>query len=212
MSYPAQYGFPTHKECTNFRNGICTLSGVAVYPDGLVCPSFTPKSMTETPQAARVYPGAMRSYQPSPPQIEQGFTPYFSPPPPQIGYPPMFYYPQQYPHKPLPYVYVYDPRSPLQLRYGYSYQYGPGYRYPYRPQAYPYEEYPYWQYPPMYAPHIAPMPPFSYPTARVPPMAPSLWSDDEAWYLEHRSALKQQVNVIQEELKRIERRLRELRE
>ena len=40
MSYPAKYGFPTHKACYNFRNGIRIVSGVAVHLDGPICPSF----------------------------------------------------------------------------------------------------------------------------------------------------------------------------
>ena len=85
MSYPSQYGFPTHKECANFRNGICMLSGVAVYPDGPVCPNFTAKIMTDT---ARTSSARQRP----------SLKPYASPitPPPQQTY----YLPQQFIYSP----------------------------------------------------------------------------------------------------------------
>jgi len=38
--------FPTHKDCTNFRNGFCALHGIPVNPDGAACPRFTNKSAT----------------------------------------------------------------------------------------------------------------------------------------------------------------------
>ena len=38
--------FPTHKDCRNFRDGVCVLLGVQVNPDGPACPKFTPKDLT----------------------------------------------------------------------------------------------------------------------------------------------------------------------
>jgi len=36
--------FPTHKDCLNFRNGLCTLHRIPVNPDGAACPRFINKS------------------------------------------------------------------------------------------------------------------------------------------------------------------------
>ena len=38
--------FPTHKDCRNFRNGVCILLGVPVNPDGPACPRFTARDLT----------------------------------------------------------------------------------------------------------------------------------------------------------------------
>jgi len=65
--------FFTHRDCANFRNGICTLNGVAVNPDGVACPRFTSKSITAIPQAVKAYPRASQPYQPYPPQTRQGY-------------------------------------------------------------------------------------------------------------------------------------------
>lgn len=54
-----------HKNCNNFRDGLCTLYGVAVDPNGPACPSFTAKSMVP-PQAAKAYPVAQQARQPPP--------------------------------------------------------------------------------------------------------------------------------------------------
>ena len=94
MSRPARYGFPTHKECTNFRSGICMLSGITVYPDGPVCPNFTPKlkpytsPITPLPQPTHYLP--QRSiyspkYAPSPWEASSN--------PLCPAYPPSFMYP-----------------------------------------------------------------------------------------------------------------------
>jgi hypothetical protein len=66
-------GFPTHQDCANFRNGLCTLNGIAVNPNGAACPKFTPRSITATPQAVRAHPGARRPYQPYPPQTGHSY-------------------------------------------------------------------------------------------------------------------------------------------
>jgi len=42
----AIHTFPTHKNCRNFRNGICILFGVPVNPDGPACPRFTARDIT----------------------------------------------------------------------------------------------------------------------------------------------------------------------
>jgi len=101
MAYSTQHGFPTHRDCANFRNGLCILNGVAVNPNGAACPRFTPKSAMATPQVTRAYSGARQPYQLYPP--------------PQIGY-----------RLPLPYAYppwigYGHGYSTPQYRRGYSY-------------------------------------------------------------------------------------------
>ncbi len=39
---------PTHKECVNFRGGVCALLGVPVNPNGPACPRFIAKTPTMT--------------------------------------------------------------------------------------------------------------------------------------------------------------------
>ena len=39
---------PTHKECVNFRGGVCALLGIPVNPNGPACPRFTAKTQTVT--------------------------------------------------------------------------------------------------------------------------------------------------------------------
>lgn len=88
MAHSTQPGFPAHRDCANFRNGLCTLNGVAVNSNGVACPRFTPKNVMATPQVTRAYPGARQPYQPYPPQIMQSYPSHMLPltPPPQIGY------------------------------------------------------------------------------------------------------------------------------
>ena len=97
MECSTQPGFSAHRDCANFRNGLCTLNGVAVNPNGAACPKSTPKSLMVTPQVTRAYPGARQSYQPHPPQIIKSYPSHMPPPtpPPQIGYglPPPHAYP-----------------------------------------------------------------------------------------------------------------------
>ena len=45
----AYLGKPTHKECINFRDGICTLYGIPVDPNQPACPNFTPKTAYQQP-------------------------------------------------------------------------------------------------------------------------------------------------------------------
>jgi hypothetical protein len=112
LSRPARYGFPTHKQCNNFRSGICLLSGISVYPDGPVCPNFTPKIMTDT---TRISPApdrpSLKTYtspitplpRPQPtPYLPQQFiySPKYAPSPWEVynnplclAYPPSFMYP-----------------------------------------------------------------------------------------------------------------------
>lgn len=107
MEYSTQHAFPTHQDCANFRNGLCTLYCVAVNPDGAACPRFTPKNIMATPQAVRAYPGDRQPYQPYLPQTGYGL-------PHPYAYPPCIGYGQGYP-------------AP-QYRYGYGYRtcYGSG--------------------------------------------------------------------------------------
>jgi hypothetical protein len=72
MVYSPDHGYPVHRDCENFNNGLCTLSDAAVDPYGPACPRFTPKSTTKTLQAEAAYPKARRSYQIYPPQMGQG--------------------------------------------------------------------------------------------------------------------------------------------
>lgn len=74
MVYPVEYGFHAHRNCANFRDGLCTLSGVAVDPNGPACPNFTPKIIGAKPQAARAYPEARQLYKPYAPQTIQGYS------------------------------------------------------------------------------------------------------------------------------------------
>ena len=42
-SRPSMQGMPMHVNCVHFSNGICTLGGTLVPPNGAACPSFTPR-------------------------------------------------------------------------------------------------------------------------------------------------------------------------
>ena len=135
MGYSTQHGFPTHGDCGNFRNGLCTLNGVAVHPAGAACPGFTPKSIIATPQRARAYSGARHPYPPYPPETIHSHPPYMLPPL-------MPYYPLRYPYTP--------PLHPSQRQTGYGlpppYAYPPwiGYRH-----GFPAPRYRHWyRYPP----------------------------------------------------------------
>ena len=72
MSSSKQSEFPFHRDCVNFRNGLCTLIGTNVDPNGCACPNFTPKSSAETLQTAKAYKGTTQPYQPHLPQTEYG--------------------------------------------------------------------------------------------------------------------------------------------
>jgi len=151
MSYPAQYGFPTHKECTNFRNGICVLNGAAVDPYGPVCPSFMPKTTTDAARTQRQrivqQPGmrpetsrTMTPPQPPYPFSQFSYPPTYAPDPSEAYghpsypiYPPVFMYPQPpYGYRTFPY-----PGDVSQAGYGYPSYYP--YPYPTYPQS-TYEE------------------------------------------------------------------------
>jgi len=114
MEYSTQHGFPVHQDCANFRDGICKLNGVAVNPNGVACPNFTPKSKMATPQTVKAYP---RSRQAHLPQTIQSYPPQMSPPipPPQVGYnlSPLYAYP--------PWIGYKHGYSTPQYRRGYSY-------------------------------------------------------------------------------------------
>jgi len=107
ISYSKQYEFSIHRNCVNFRNGFCTLIGVAVDPNEPACQNFTPKSMAETPQISKVYTGTKQPYQSHPPLTGYGL-------PRPYAYPPWIGYGQGY--------------STPQYRYGYGYRtrYGSG--------------------------------------------------------------------------------------
>ena len=85
MSSSKQSGFPIHRNCVNFRDGLCTLVGADVDPDGYACPNFTPKISAETRQTVKAYMETTQFYPPRLPQAE------FSPPilhtySPWVGY------------------------------------------------------------------------------------------------------------------------------
>lgn len=52
----AQASVPTHGDCANFRDGLCTLYGTAMDPSAPACPSFTPKNPTPAPQTQPMQP------------------------------------------------------------------------------------------------------------------------------------------------------------
>jgi hypothetical protein len=68
MSYSKQSKFSIHSNCVNFRNGLCSLTGAPVDPDGNACPNYTPKSLAETPHTTKVITGAIQPYEPRLPQ------------------------------------------------------------------------------------------------------------------------------------------------
>ena len=72
MAYSTVYGYSVHRDCVNFQNGLCTLIGVAVDPNGAACPRFTPRSITKTLQSGSALPEARRPSQMYPPQMGQG--------------------------------------------------------------------------------------------------------------------------------------------
>ena len=72
MAYSTVYGYSVHRDCVNFQNGLCTLIGVAVDPNGAACPRFTPRSTTKTFQSGSAPPEARRPSQMYPPQMGQG--------------------------------------------------------------------------------------------------------------------------------------------
>jgi len=52
-----------HRDCANFSNGICLLTGVAVDPEGPACPRFMPKTAL---RPAYPYPQPLWYAQPQP--------------------------------------------------------------------------------------------------------------------------------------------------
>ena len=78
MLYPTQRRFPAHKDCANFRSGICTINGVAIDPNASACPNFTPKNLMTRTQTRQLY-------KPSAPRI-QSYPPYMPPYSPPSGY------------------------------------------------------------------------------------------------------------------------------
>ncbi len=53
---PAQTTVPTHENCVHFKDGFCTLYGIAINPSTPVCPNFTPKSSAPTSQTPLTQP------------------------------------------------------------------------------------------------------------------------------------------------------------
>lgn len=81
MSYSEQSGFPVHRNCANFKSGICILIGAAVDPSEPACQNFTPKSLAETLQTVEASTGTGQPCRPRLPQSGYGFpVPYARPP------------------------------------------------------------------------------------------------------------------------------------
>ena len=53
---PAQISVPSHENCANYRDGFCTLYGIPIDPNTPVCPNFTPKNISSTPQMSSTPP------------------------------------------------------------------------------------------------------------------------------------------------------------
>jgi len=182
MGYPAQHGFPTHKECANFQNGTCMLIGVAVDPNGPVCPNFTPKM---TPQMARTHSaGRQPGLQPQAPSAA---------PPQQPAYPQQpGYLPSHTPYSWQAYGYPFHSAYLLgfmQLGAPYGWGMTPWYVAPF-----PYPEYGY------QAPGYGYQPYYTFP---FPPF--QLFFDEELRMLE---AYREE---LQAEIEAVDARVRELR-
>lgn len=72
MAFSAGYGHPVHGDCVYFKDGLCTLSGVAVDPSGSGCPRFTPKSASKAIQPESALPRARHPAQVYPTRMGQG--------------------------------------------------------------------------------------------------------------------------------------------
>lgn len=72
MAFSAGYGHPVHGDCVYFKDGLCTLSGVAVDPSGSGCPRFTPKSASKAIQPESALPRAGQPVQVYPTRMGQG--------------------------------------------------------------------------------------------------------------------------------------------
>ena len=72
MTFSAGYGHPVHGDCVYFKDGLCTLSGVAVDPDGSACPRFTSKSASKAIQPESALPRAGQPVQVYPTRMGQG--------------------------------------------------------------------------------------------------------------------------------------------
>lgn len=72
MAFSAGYGHPVHGDCVYFKDGVCTLSGVAVDQDGSACPRFTPKSASKAIQPESALPRAGQPVQVYPTRMGQG--------------------------------------------------------------------------------------------------------------------------------------------
>ena len=72
MAFSAGYGHPVHGDCVYFKDGLCTLSGVAVDPSGSGCPRFTPKSASKAIQPESAFPWDGQPVQVYPTRMGQG--------------------------------------------------------------------------------------------------------------------------------------------
>ena len=80
MSYLKESRFHTHGNCVNFSGGFCTLSNVAVDPNGAACPNFIPKNITSRPQMGYSFP-PYTVHPWSSPQARYRYSPPYTPPP-----------------------------------------------------------------------------------------------------------------------------------
>jgi hypothetical protein len=85
MAHSTRKLFLTHRDCANFRKGLCTLNDIAVDPNGPVCPNFVPKGAMTTQPIARVPPQARQPYNLYTPRI-QSYPPYVPLYPTQASY------------------------------------------------------------------------------------------------------------------------------
>lgn len=86
IGLPSSYPRPTHKDCANFKDGICTLDNAAVDLNGPACPRFVPKAGVGQPYPPQIVPS-------SPPYMQYGYPPPTYPATMYPGYPQMPQYP-----------------------------------------------------------------------------------------------------------------------
>jgi len=184
MQYPTNFGSHTHKECANFNNGFCTLSGAIVDPNGPACPNFTPKTITTMPQPVN-------------PQIQQTWRlpPY--PQQPALYSAQRSYLPPSY----IPY--------PWEM-YGYNTLYPPFFTYLWNPYRYfSYWIMPWFNFPWEYMGYGYPA--YDYEYQPYPLMFPSPFQVPPELLNEELAMLEAYKRELQAEIEEIEVRIRELK-
>jgi hypothetical protein len=111
LIHSARNGVPTHRDCANFRGGICAINGVAVDPNGSICPNFAPKGAMTTRPMAGVHSQARQKHDIYAPRI-QSYPAYMQhyPSPTKYNSPSHAWYSYRTPHTvgPGPYTPVND--------------------------------------------------------------------------------------------------------